>query len=43
MHAIKAKYHANCFCNFYSKLRTIEKQNKDYYENSITLILSCLR
>ena len=23
-------------CNFYSKLRTIEKQNKDYYENSIT-------
>ena len=36
MHAIEAKYHANCLCNFYSKLRTIEKQNKDYYENSIT-------
>ena len=35
MHAIEAKYHANCLCNFYSKLRTIEKQNKDYYENSI--------
>ena len=26
----------NCLCNFYSKLRTIEKRNKDYYENSIT-------
>ena len=35
MHAIEAKYHANCLCNLYSKLRTIEKQNKDYYENSI--------
>ena len=35
MHAIEAKYHAKCLCNFYSKL-TIEKQNKDYYENSIT-------
>ena len=23
-------------CNFYSKLRTIENQNKDYYKNSIT-------
>ena len=35
MHAIEAKYHANCLCKFYSKLRTIEKQNKDYYENSL--------
>ena len=26
----------NFLRNFYSKLRTIEKQNKDYYENSIT-------
>ena len=28
MDAIEAKYHANCLCNFYSKLRIIEKQNK---------------
>ena len=32
----EAKYHANCLCNFYSELKTIEKQNKDYYENCIT-------
>ena len=36
MNAIEAKYRANCLCNFYSKLRIIEKQNKDYYENSLT-------
>ena len=36
MHDIEVKYHANCLCNFYRKLKTIEKQNKDYYENSIT-------
>ena len=35
MHADEAKYHANCLCNFYSKLRTIEKQGKDYYKNFI--------
>ena len=35
IHNIEAKYHANCLCNFYSKLRTIEKQNKNYYEHSI--------
>ena len=42
MHIIEAKYHANCLCNFYSKLRTIEKQNKDYNENSIaySIVLS---
>ena len=29
-------------CNFYSKLRTIRKQNKDYYESSIaySIVLS---
>ena len=31
MHAIEAKYHANCLCNFYNKLRTIDKQNKYYW------------
>lgn len=36
MHATESKFHANCLCNFYSKLRTIEKQDKYYYENSIT-------
>ena len=35
MHAIQSKCHANCLCNFYSKLRTIEKQNKNYNESSI--------
>ena len=36
MHAIEPKYHTNCLCSFDSKLRTTEKQNQDYYENSIT-------
>ena len=36
MHAIEANYHPSCLCSFYSILRTIEKRNKDYYENSIT-------
>ena len=43
IHAIEAKCNTNCLCNFYSKLKTMEKQNNDYYENSITysLILGC--
>ena len=31
IHAIRAAYHANCLHNFYSKLRTTEKQKKDCY------------
>ena len=36
IHAPEAKYHTNYLCNFYSKIRTIKKQNKKYYENCIT-------
>ena len=35
MHGIETEYNANCLYSFYSKLRTIEKQNKAYYENSL--------
>ena len=34
--AIEAKYHANRLYHNYNKLRTIEEQNKHYYENSLT-------
>ena len=35
MHGIETDYNANCLYSFYSKLRTIEEENKAYYENSI--------